>query len=180
VNILAFQTSLQCANDTCRTDQDILNLWIFWTNNTCLPTTNPGNTCTLGYYPEYVIRAKTKADIKAGIDFARNNNVRLIIRNTGHDFMGRSTGYGSLAINTHDFKSVEFTKRYTGPGGYTGGAVTVGAGIQGRELLRLGNQQSPKVAVVTGECPVGWLLHLFDEMRSHLHMSEPELTVSRL
>lgn len=148
-----------CADKAHRTDQDILNLWIFWSNNTCLPTTDPTSTCTLGYYPEYVIRAKTKADIKAGIDFARTNNVRLIIRNTGHDFMGRSTGFGSLAINTHDFKSAEFTKRYTGPGGYTGGAVTVGAGIQGRELLRLGQQQNPKVAVVTGECPVSLRLH---------------------
>ena len=52
------------------------------------------------------------------------------------------------------FSGVQFTQRYTGPGGWTGGAVTVGAGIQGRELLRLANQQSPKVAIVTGECPV--------------------------
>lgn len=47
-----------------------------------------------------------------------------------------------------------FHQQWTGPGGYTGSAVTVGAGIQGRELLRLANQQNPKVAVVTGECPV--------------------------
>ncbi|KAF6765686.1 hypothetical protein DFP72DRAFT_1058249 [Ephemerocybe angulata] len=40
-----------------------------------------------------------------------------------------------------------------GPGGWTDSAVTVGAGIKGRELLRLANQQSPKVAIVTGECP---------------------------
>src|SRR5690606_5014805 len=41
-----------------------------------------------------------------------------------------------------------------GPGWYSGPAVTVAAGIQGRELLRLGNQQNPPVAIVTGECPV--------------------------
>lgn len=54
---------------------------------------------------------------------------------------------------------VTFTRNYAGPGGYTGGAVTVGAGIQGRELLRMANQQNPKVAIVTGECPVrsDWL-----------------------
>lgn len=138
----------------CRTDRDVTNLWIFWTNNTCLPTTNPTDQCTLGFYPEYVIRATKMEHIKAGIDFARKNNVRLVIRNTGHDFMGRSTGYGSLAINTHSFKDVEFIKRYTGPGSWRGGAVKVGAGIQGRELLRLAYQQSPKVAIVTGECPV--------------------------
>ncbi|KAF2269613.1 FAD binding domain-containing protein [Lojkania enalia] len=135
------------------TDRDVSNLWIFWTNNTCLPTTNPSDACTLGYYPEYVILAKRKEHIKAGIDFARENNIRLVIRNTGHDFMGRSTGFGSLAINTHNFKDVRFIKKYTGPGDWTGGAVKVGAGIQGRELLRQAFDQSPKVAIVTGECP---------------------------
>jgi len=68
--------------------------------------------------------------------------------------MGRSTGYGSLAINTHSFKDVEFIKKYAGPGDWRGGAVKVGAGIQGRELLRKAFAESPKVAVVTGECPV--------------------------
>lgn len=97
--------------------------------------------------------AKTGAHIKAGVDFARTNNVRLLIRNTGHDFMGRSTGFGSLAINTHSFKTVTFVKNYTGGGGYTGSAVTVGAGVQVRELYKLANAQSPKVVVVGGECP---------------------------
>jgi hypothetical protein len=31
--------------------------------------------------------ATTKNQIKAGVDFARKRNLRLIIRNTGHDFM---------------------------------------------------------------------------------------------
>jgi hypothetical protein len=97
--------------------------------------------------------AKTKEQIKAGVDFARTNNIRLIVRNTGHDFMGRSTGFGSLAINTHSFKDVTFIKNYTGPGDWTGSAVTVGAGIQVRELYGLANKESPKVVVVGGECP---------------------------
>lgn len=114
----------------------------------------PTETCTRGFYGNWVVLAKTRAHVKATIDFARRNNVRLVIRNTGHDFMGRSTGFGSLILNTHSFKEVEFTKRYTGPGSWRGGAVRVGAGIQGRELWRLANAQSPPQAVVTGECPV--------------------------
>jgi hypothetical protein len=35
----------------------------------------------------YVILATKKEHIKAGIDFARERNLRLIIRNTGHDFL---------------------------------------------------------------------------------------------
>lgn len=68
--------------------------------------------------------------------------------------MGRSTAYGALAINTHAFKDVAFVKKYTGPGVYTGGAVTVGAGVQGRDLFFAGFNQSPKVNIVGGECAV--------------------------
>jgi hypothetical protein len=31
--------------------------------------------------------ATKKEQIKAGVDFAREHNLRLVIRNTGHDFM---------------------------------------------------------------------------------------------
>jgi len=134
-------------------DQPIANLWTFWTNETCSAFPTAGATCTRGYYGNYVLMAKAQEHIKQGIDFARQNNLRLVIRNTGHDFLGRSTGYGSFIINTHSFKSVEFTSEYAGPGDYHGGAVTVGAGIQLRELYRLANAQKPPVVVVGGECP---------------------------
>ncbi len=99
--------------------------------------------------------AKTHAHIKAGVDFARENNVRLVVRNTGHDFLGRSTGWGSLVINTHGFREYNFTASYAGPGGYRGPAVTIGAGTQARDFLKICHAQKPPLAVVTGECPVG-------------------------
>ncbi|KAF2276086.1 FAD-binding domain-containing protein [Westerdykella ornata] len=139
------------------TDHPVAELWPLYTNNTCLPTSNPDATCTRGYYGDYVILATKEAHIKAGVDFARNYNLRLIIRNTGHDFMGRSTGYGSLIINTHSFKKTQFITKYSGPGDWTGSAAVVGAGVQGRELYRKAFAQSPKVVIVGGECPtVGW------------------------
>jgi hypothetical protein len=125
-----------------------------YTNNTCLPTSDPSSPCTQGFYGQYVIVATKKDHIKAGVDFARERTLRLIIRNTGHDFMGRSTGYGSLIINTHSFKDVKFIKKYTGSGEWTGTAAVVGAGVQGRELFRQAFEQSPKQVIVGGECPV--------------------------
>lgn len=67
---------------------------------------------------------------------------------------GRSTGWGSLIINTHSFKDVKFVQKYDGPGDWTGSAATVGAAVQGRELFRQAFAQSPKVVIVGGECPV--------------------------
>ncbi|KAH7080564.1 hypothetical protein BKA63DRAFT_563244 [Paraphoma chrysanthemicola] len=150
-------TQANWLNEQWLTDHPIANLWPIYTNNTCLPTSDPSEPCTRGFYGNYVIVAKTKEQIKAGVDFARQRNLRLIIRNTGHDFMGRSTGFGSLIINTHSFKDVKWIKKYSGPGGWTGGAATVGAGIQGRELYRQAFAQNPKQVIVGGECPtVGW------------------------
>ncbi|CAI6246121.1 unnamed protein product [Periconia digitata] len=139
------------------TDDDVAALWPLYTNNTCIVTDNPSDPCTQGFYGTYVVLATKKEHIKHGIDFAREKNLRLIIRNTGHDFLGRSTGYESLIINTHSFKDVQFLEQYDGPGDWTGRAATVGAGIQGRELFRHAFEQSPKQVIVGGECPtVGW------------------------
>jgi len=138
--------------DDNRTDQNALLLWKYFTNNTCVPTKDPTEPCSLGYYGVYVILAKAKEHIKAGIDFARKKNLRLIVRNTGHDFIGRSTGWGSLIINTHSFQNVEFLDKYKGPGDYSGSAVKIGAGVQGAALMAKCAEK--KLAVVVGECPV--------------------------
>lgn len=108
----------------------------------------------MGNYPEYVILAKNKDQIKAGVDFARSHGIRLVIRNTGHDFQSRSAGAGSLAINTHGLQDISFTDKYEGPGDYRGPAVTAGAGVQGFELLAAAYARDPKQTVVTGECGV--------------------------
>ncbi|KAI1400902.1 FAD-binding domain-containing protein [Hypoxylon fuscum] len=135
------------------TEHPTAALWTYFTNDTCRPTANPTESCTLGYYGVYVIVAQTRDHIKAGVDFARENNLRLIIRNTGHDFIGRSTGWGALVINTHSFQDVEFTTEYNATSDYNGGAVTIGAGVQGRAILTQAHEQSPPVTVLTGECP---------------------------
>ncbi len=98
--------------------------------------------------------AKTVAHIQAGINFARDNNLRLIIRNTGHDFLGRSVGWGSLVINTHGFQDIKFTENFRGACNYSGSAVTVGAGVQAFQVLKQANAMSPPKIMVTGECAV--------------------------
>ena len=121
-------------------------MWKYFTNNTCTVTPDPTSPCTLGYYGVYVVLAQEADHIKAGLDFAREHNLRLIIRNTGHDFLGRSTGWGALVVNTHTFKDIEFVD-------FEGPAVKIGAGVQGRELYEAVAERG--LAVVAGECPVG-------------------------
>ncbi|KAK3361893.1 hypothetical protein B0T24DRAFT_690417 [Lasiosphaeria ovina] len=102
--------------------------------NTCPAVLNAKGNCTRGGSPEYVVNAASVKDVQVAVNFARNKNVRLVIKNTGHDFGGRSTGAGSLSIWVHNLKSFEFVPEYASDV-YTGPAVRVGAGVESWELF---------------------------------------------
>jgi hypothetical protein len=63
------------------------NMWQNFNNYSCMP--GKAGTCTNSGYPIYVVKAREPADVKAAVDFARKKNVRLNIKSTGHDFLGR-------------------------------------------------------------------------------------------
>lgn len=128
----------------------------YWTNNSCSPFLQNG-TCVLGNLASYAINVSSADDVVAGLQFVRNHNVRLTIKNTGHDFLGRSTGAGALALWTHNLKDLEFmdydNHNYSGP------AVRIGAGVQGGEVLQAAYKQGLRVTI--GDCPTvgvagGW------------------------
>ncbi|KAF9888838.1 hypothetical protein FE257_008207 [Aspergillus nanangensis] len=96
-------------------------------------------TCDLGNCPVYTIDATNAKDIATGIKFAKENNVRLVIKNTGHDIVGRSQGYDSLMIwIKHIQHGVNFHERYISPSGcpsnWTGAAFTVSGGYAWGDL----------------------------------------------
>lgn len=121
----------------------------FFANQSCDPFTPQSTPCTLGNYVDYAINVAQPSDISKGIAFASKYNIRLVIRNTGHDYLGKSTGAGSLAIWTHHLKGIDFLD-YKSPY-YTGKAIKMGAGAQGFEAYSAADKMS--FAVVGGECP---------------------------
>lgn len=109
-----------------------------WEGATCLPpelsTNEPTGNCTLGGFPSYIVNATTVAQIQLAVNLARNLNLRLVIKNTGHDFNGRSAGAGSLSVWTYSFKDLEFYQTYTTTT-YSGPAMKIGAAIENKELF---------------------------------------------
>ncbi|KAL4916778.1 hypothetical protein BDW62DRAFT_202440 [Aspergillus aurantiobrunneus] len=65
--------------------------------STARESPSPGK-CELGPSPVFSVNATEPEELAAGISFAQSNNVRLVVRNTGHDLLGKSAGYGSLQI----------------------------------------------------------------------------------
>jgi hypothetical protein len=68
-------------------DSPTSNDWQNLNNYSCLP--DPNYPCTGNGYPVYVVNASTPQSVQLAVDFARENNLRLNIKSTGHDFLGR-------------------------------------------------------------------------------------------
>jgi FAD/FMN-containing dehydrogenase len=121
----------------------------YFANLSCDPFTPRSSRCIVGTYVQYAVNASSAAEYQATLEFAQSHNIRLVIRNTGHDFLGKSTGYGALAIWTHNIKSVttlDYSSKY-----YTGKAIRVGAGTQFFELYSAAKNAG--LVVVGGSCP---------------------------
>lgn len=85
------------------------------------------------------------------MNFARTLNLRLVVKNTGHDYNGRSTGKDALSIWTHHLKDIKYVADYKSVS-YSGPAMKIGAGIQGFELYEAAEKYG--VSAISGICPV--------------------------
>lgn len=136
-------------------------------NQSCDPFQPREKPCTLGNYVRYAVNATSSEDIIAALEFAKKKNVRFVIRNTGHDYLGRSTGAGALSVWTHYLKSTEVIdwkdKHYQGK------ALKVGAGVQGFEAL--GAAHAEHLVVVSGECPSVGLVGGYSQGGGHSALS---------
>ena len=57
----------------------------YFANQSCDPFTAESSPCLVGNYVRYAINVTTSDDLIAGVKFASKNNIRLVIRNTGHE-----------------------------------------------------------------------------------------------
>lgn len=72
-----------------------------YNDDTCPPSTR--SPCSELGYPVYVINASTAAHVQSGVNFARENNLRLVVKGTGHDFNGRCLAFSSdLSCSYHN------------------------------------------------------------------------------
>ena len=141
------------------------------TNLTCPPINatagqSPG-TCTIGTNPVYAVNAVNNFQVAATVVFAELFNIRLVIKTTGHDILGRSDGYGSLELWLHNYNSPAiFQPKYTSTSGctkstWTGAAIVLnGPGHQWHDVYPVAAANN--VVVVGGGTPSvssmgGWM-----------------------
>lgn len=125
-------------------------MWPLYSGSTCLPIATGKLTCALGGYPSYVVNVSTVAQIQLAVNFARENGLRLVVKNTGHDYLGKSVGTGALSIWTHRLKDMRYLEDYQSKR-YRGAALKMGAGVQGEELYRMARDVGFTPVSVGGE-----------------------------
>lgn len=52
----------------------------YFANQSCDPFQPRNGSCAIGTYVQYTINVTCAADVIAGIDFAKKQNIRLVIR----------------------------------------------------------------------------------------------------
>ncbi|RFU28972.1 hypothetical protein B7463_g7353, partial [Scytalidium lignicola] len=121
----------------------------FFANQSCDFFTPESQSCLLGNYVDYAVNVTSAEDVQFAVLFAQLSNIRFVIRNTGHDYNGKSTGAGALSIWTHYLKDIEFVE-WSDPY-YKGKAIKMGAGVQGFEAIEAAAAQG--LVQIGGECP---------------------------
>lgn len=119
-----------------------------FTNLSCNPFSSKTSPCTIGNYVQYAVNATDVAHLRKTIHFAARHNIRLVIRNTGHDLLGKSTGAGGLAIWMHYMKDISVVDYVSSH--YSGKAMKMGAGVQTFEASEAAYKAG--LVVVGGNC----------------------------
>jgi hypothetical protein len=76
----------------------------FFANQSCDPFTPREWPCTLGNYVSYAVNASSAADVATALKFAKLHNIRIVVRNTGHEY-AFSPGSNSTDAPTLDSNS---------------------------------------------------------------------------
>ncbi|KAH6628962.1 FAD-dependent monooxygenase [Boeremia exigua] len=113
----------------------------YWANNSCVPPNDyayeSGQVCKIGGLPAYVLNATTAQQVATATKWASLRNIRIVIKGTGHDLNGRSSGAHSLSIWTHHFQRLDFNTNWSHPlGNRTENAIIAGSGNNWGKILQ--------------------------------------------
>ncbi|KIJ61684.1 hypothetical protein HYDPIDRAFT_115467 [Hydnomerulius pinastri MD-312] len=132
-------------------------IWQNGTASACYQNVSIGLSCEQGSVPVVGVDAREVGDIQAAVKFATSNNLRIVVKNTGHDYLGRSTARGSFVIWTHQMKNLTYNASFTLQGSPDAeehfSAIMLSAGVQWFEAYA--EAQKHNRIVVGGISPGG-------------------------
>ncbi|KAG0230213.1 hypothetical protein BGW42_001080 [Actinomortierella wolfii] len=133
---------------------------------------NQTQPCLQGAVPVYTVNVSSIADVQATVRFAAKHNIRLVVKNTGHDFLGRSIGASSINLWTYFMKKIQVTDNFVperAPQGTAGiHAIILESGVLWRDVYKIIDQHDrvvvggdePTVGAAGGYCLGGGHSHI--------------------
>ncbi|KAJ3513634.1 hypothetical protein NLJ89_g2843 [Agrocybe chaxingu] len=139
--------------ETCQTTGD--ECLLDWTNTSNPTAFASPRQCLQGSVPSYYIDVTGPKDIQAAYAFSKNTKFPLVIKNSGHDYIGRSAGPGTLAL----WIALNTAFVPEGCSAEPQSAVTFGAGVQFQAVYDFARANN--VTIVGGADPAvgatgGW------------------------
>lgn len=127
------------------------------TNNTdkCLldptfpanPSAFTNQTCNQGSVSRYYIDIQYPSHVVAAFEFSRHTGIKLSIKNSGHDYLGRSSLKNSLAVWTRNLRSISSNPSFI-PEGCSASmfrpldTITTAAGVNTGEVYSFADSQN--------------------------------------
>jgi FAD/FMN-containing dehydrogenase len=114
----------------------------------------PNAACKQGLVAAHYVELQGPQDVQAALDHARRTGRKLSVKNSGHDYLTRSSRRGSLALWTRGLRSMEYQPAFV-PSGCNDGsaparAITFGAGVNAEEALAFAHENGLVINVPSG------------------------------
>ncbi|MCJ1352383.1 MAG: hypothetical protein MMC33_002367 [Icmadophila ericetorum] len=103
-------------------------------------------SCNQGVISPYYIEIQEPGDVVQAFRFSRSTGIKISIKNSGHDYLQRSSQKSSLALWTRNLQLLAFDMEFhadgCNPGSTTHHAITTGAGINFDEAYRYADENN--------------------------------------
>ncbi|KAJ6184164.1 hypothetical protein N7519_005465 [Penicillium mononematosum] len=129
-------------------------MWASDPNDQCLlDSSNPmdplafvNTTCRQGNLPSHYLEVQSEKDVIAAFKFSNCSGKKLVIKNSGHDYLTRSSGRDTLSLWTRNLRSMHYSADFAPSGSKSTArrykAITVGAGVNFDEAYELAQKHN--------------------------------------
>ena len=129
-------------------------MWASDPNDQCLlDSSNPmdplafvNTTCRQGNLPSHYLEVQSEKDVIAAFRFSNCSGKKLAIKNSGHDYLTRSSGRDTLSLWTRNLRSMHYSADFAPSGSKSAArrykAITVGAGVNFDEAYELAQKHN--------------------------------------
>ncbi|KAI9929525.1 hypothetical protein ASPWEDRAFT_41262 [Aspergillus wentii DTO 134E9] len=107
------------------------------------PLAFTNTSCRQGNMPLYYVEVQQASDVVEAFHYSNCSGTRLSIKNSGHDYLGRSSGKNTLSLWTRNLRDMAYNAAFV-PSGCSSSynAITVGAGVNFDEAYQFADQHN--------------------------------------